>query len=77
MSSIGSPTAASSPKCKQRNPVNPDLSMLRTLTINFQSIKNKVPELHAQPHVIIGTETWLTKNMHSSDFFPNEYEVYR
>jgi hypothetical protein len=65
MSSIGSPTAASSPKCKQRNPVNPDLSMLRTLTINFQSIKNKVPDLHAlidsaQPHVIIGTETWLT-----------------
>jgi hypothetical protein len=57
MSSIGSPTAASSPKCKQRNPVNPDLSMLRTLIINFQSIKNKVPDLHAlidsaQPHVI-------------------------
>ena len=82
MSSIGSPTAASSPKCKQRNPVNPDLSMLRTLTINFQSIKNKVPDLHAlidsaQPHVIIGTETWLTKDMHSPDFFPNEYEVYR
>jgi hypothetical protein len=53
-----------------------------TLTINFQSIKNKVPDLHAlidsaQPHVIIGTETWLTKEMHSSEFFPNEYEVYR
>jgi hypothetical protein len=52
---------SSSPKCKQRNPVNPDLSMIRTLTINFQSIKNKVLDLHAlidsaQPHVIIGTK---------------------
>jgi hypothetical protein len=40
-----------------------------------------MPDLHAlidsaQPHVIIGTETWLTKDMHSSEFFPNEYEVY-
>jgi hypothetical protein len=56
--------------------------MLRTLTINFQSINNKVPDLHAlidsaQPHVIIGTETWLTKDMHSFEFFLNKYEVYR
>lgn len=30
----------------------------------------------AQPHVITGTETWLTKDMNSSDFFSNEYAVY-
>jgi hypothetical protein len=40
---------------------------LRTLIINFQSIKNKRTELPvlletAQPDVIIGTETWLTKD---------------
>jgi hypothetical protein len=74
MSSIGSPTAAYSPKCKQRNPVNPDLSMLRTLTINFQSIKNKVPDLHAlidsaQPHVIIGRKHGSLRTCIHLNFF--------
>lgn len=67
MSSIGSPTAASSPTCKQRNPVNQNLNILRTLTINFQSIKKQgarftcTNRLHN--HVITGKETWLTKDM--------------
>jgi hypothetical protein len=29
----------------------------------------------SQPDIIIGTETWLTKDMNSSEFIPNDFEV--
>ena len=50
---------------------------LRTLIINFQSIKNKRTELPVlmetvQPDVIIGTETWLTKDIGNGEIFPAE-----
>ena len=31
----------------------------------------------SQPDIIIGTETWLTKDMNSSEFIPNDFEVFR
>ena len=56
---------------------------LKILTINFQSIKNKKAELDeiissVQPEIILGTETWLSSDILSSEFFPaNDYTVYR
>ena len=57
---------------------------LRTLIINFQSVKNKVhvPQLDillesTSPDIIIGTETWTNNTMHSSEFYPDNYTIYR
>jgi hypothetical protein len=55
---------------------------LRLLEINFQSITNKSADLQmaidsSQPDIIIGTETWLTKDMNSSESIPNDFEVFR
>ena len=55
---------------------------LRTLVINFQSIRNKKAELinlleSSNPDIIIGTETWLKPSEYSSEFFPPSYTVYR
>lgn len=55
------------------------------LNINFQSIKKKPkknPELlniidSYNPNIIIGTETWLTESVQSSEIFPSSYNVYR
>jgi hypothetical protein len=48
----------------------------------IQSITNKSADLQmaidsSQPDIIIGTETWLTKDMNSSEFIPNDFEVFR
>jgi hypothetical protein len=55
---------------------------LRTLIINFQSVKNKVPELgivleSTSPDIIIGTEKWTNNTMHSSEFYPDNNTIYR
>ena len=31
----------------------------------------------SQPDIITGIETWLTKDMNSSEFIPNDFEVFR
>ena len=57
-------------------------SSLRSLTINFQSLREKKAELlnileTTDPDIVFGNETWLTPNHHSSEFFPPTYHVYR
>ena len=57
-------------------------SSLRSLTINFQSLKEKKAELlnildSTDPDIVFGNETWLTSNHLSSEFFPPIYHVYR
>ncbi|KAK3105360.1 hypothetical protein FSP39_023412, partial [Pinctada imbricata] len=76
------PIATSSPKRKKEPTQNPKVNNLRVININFQSIKNKVADLEiliesTRPDVIIGTETWLSSDMASSEFVPSEYQVYR
>ena len=51
---------------------------LSFFTINFQSIKNKIAELHAlieghQPDIIVGTETWLYSDISNSEKTPQGY----
>ena len=53
-------------------------SKLRLLNINFRSIKNKLPQFHHilqtyQPDIVIGTETWLTPDVDSTEVFPPPY----
>ena len=50
--------------------------------INFQSIKNKAPDLQmvidsTKPDVIIGTESWLSSDVNSAEVFPPDFEVFR
>ncbi|CAG2242487.1 unnamed protein product [Mytilus edulis] len=77
---FGDPVATSSPKppvtkqLKNKN-INRQNS-LRVLQINFRSCKNKVPQIEnlltsSKPDIIIGNETWLNKDVLSSEIFPN------
>ena len=55
---------------------------LRIVNINFRSIVNKVSETQnmidsVQPDVIIGTETWLSKDIKDSEIFSSCYSVFR
>ncbi|KAI8486093.1 hypothetical protein Bbelb_361930 [Branchiostoma belcheri] len=83
--SIGSPVATSSPIGHSVTPPPRDRTHtkpVRTCVVNFQSIRNKVPELHAfceavQPDIVVGTETWLDPSVNSSEVFPDNYNVFR
>ena len=55
---------------------------LKTLVINFCSIRNKVADLAVcigeyNPYIIIGTETHLDSSVNSSELFPSKYSVIR
>ena len=80
--SPGLPKAISSPK----KPVHiryvyKNETLLKILTINFRSIKNKKAEPEeiissVLPEIILGTETWLNKEVSSSEFFSaHDYTV--
>ena len=86
------PLATSSPQkkskvgCQKTRTIlksnNREYRPLKVLVINFQSIKNKVAELHMRlefdnPDVILGTETWLNKSVSNSEIFPENYSVFR
>ena len=56
---------------------------IRLVNVNFHSIRNKHAEvlnlIHStQADVLVGTETWLTPDHLSSEYFPTDrYEVFR
>ena len=55
---------------------------LKTLVINFCSIRNKVADLAVcigeyNPDIIIGAETHLDSSVNSSELFPSNYSVIR
>ena len=61
--------------------INDRKDNMKLSIINFQSIKNKVPEFEiftttCHPHVIIGTETWLTPSIGNSEIFPEDCIVF-
>ena len=50
--------------------------------MNCQSIKNKKPVFNIfidehQPNIIIGSESWISPAVHSSELFLANYNVYR
>ena len=58
------------------------LKLIKILNINFQSIKNKVADLHAlldaeKPDILIATETWLKEDVKTCELFPSNYTFYR
>ena len=86
LSQLGEPTATSSPA----KPVQPKTSrqhhkinFLRGINVNFQSIKNKKPELDqiissVKHDIILGTETWLSPDISSYEYIPDsDYTVCR
>ena len=82
VSQLGEPTATSSP-AKPKLSNTKKQTPLRILNINFQSIKNKKPELDhiissVKPDIILGTETWLSQETSSYEYFNcSDYNVYR
>ena len=58
------------------------VSTLKIMNINFQSIVNKNPDFHCiieteKPDVVVGTESWLSPEISSSEIFPLGYTPYR
>ena len=69
----GSPMHCSSPK-HAKDPPKAVSNDIRTLVVNFQSVKNKIPQLAnlidtSHPDIILGSETWLNSNIQSSEIF--------
>jgi len=65
--------------CALINDVN--LPPLNLLVINFQSVLAKRTELtnlinEKQSDIIFGSETWLTPNINSTEFFPTGYTLF-
>ena len=88
--SPGKPHACSSPIAHQAKKGSSEIKVknriqrpLKIVNINFQSIKNKKPELDilldtTKPDVIIGTETWLDPTISSYEYFPqDQFTVYK
>eukprot|EP00057_Strongylocentrotus_purpuratus_P016740 XP_011671214.1 PREDICTED: uncharacterized protein LOC105441623 [Strongylocentrotus purpuratus] len=78
---LGSPKFSSSPrtsKKKPNNPTKPKAKVLTILNVNCQSIRAKKQSfailIHQHnPDVVIGTESWLTEDIRSSEVFPTDH----
>ena len=54
----------------------------KKINLNFQYIVNKVPEFHClieteKPDIVVGTESWLSSDIHNAEIFPPGYTVFR
>ena len=72
----------SSSPSKNMQPIQSQVTNLRIVAINFQSVFAKKEEFWclidaAKPDVIIGSETWLKPDISDSEIFPPGYHVYR
>ena len=70
------------PNDQQNKPTIHAPQKLKNLNVNFQSVVNKVADLHClidteRPDVIIGTESWLSPDIRDSEIFPLGYTPYR
>ena len=80
-------TPTQTPTPAKRKPVKDSsktTSSVKIALINFQSIREKKSQFHTfistnKPDIIVGTETWLTAEIHDNEYFPPElgYTVYR
>ena len=66
----------------QNNNQKKNIYGLKTLVINFQSLKNKILAFRhmvsgEQSDIIIGTETWLNKDITNAELDLGEYEIFR
>ena len=73
-SGISSPLTITTQNDRKRT-ASKKFPKLKVLNINFQSVRNKIPDLHAlvaveQPDIIISTESWLTPNIQNSEIIP-------
>ena len=82
-SSMSSSLSSPSPNT-QTNTTNRKFPKLKVLNINFQSVRNKKPELHTlldteRPDVVCGTESWLTPDISNSEILPPDlgYTMFR
>ena len=55
---------------------------IRVLNINCQGLRTKISEfksllLYTKPDIVCGNESWLVKDIKSSELFPDEYQVFR
>ena len=76
--SPGAPLSCSSPK----GPIFKPTEGLRSIVVNFQSIKNKKAEFllmldRTNPDIIFGNETWLNPEIKNQEIFPPEYTAFR
>ena len=81
VSSMSSILSAPDPMLDFAKVVQPDQS-LRTLTINFRSIRNKKQEFwnlleSTSPDIILGSETWLNPSIYNSEICPPTFDIYR
>ena len=82
---VGKPLHQSTPTKTNRSPRPKAISEATPLTIlnvNCQSVKSKVPQFlniieSTEPGIILGTESWLSLDIHDSECFQSGYSVYR
>lgn len=79
------PASSSTPaKSRSSKTASPRSPPMKVVHINFQSLREKKSQFFSfvelnKPDIIVGTETWLTKDMFDSEYFPPElgFTVYR
>lgn len=80
-----SPTSAhpsTRPRSKRNPATKPQVSNLKIININCQSVRAKLPDFEAllateDPDIVVGTESWLNGSIASGEVFPPNFNVFR